>query len=109
MSFATAHFSWQQGERRLDAQPPERRALAERIVTALVDQLRRRLGGPFTTDELVELYEREGTSWCLQTAMAIAPEDEWAWDSALVGDCAFARYLREARDFAGGRRAGAPS
>ena len=61
--------------------------------TALVAELRRRLGGRF--------YGRSwsrstgsGTSWCLQLAMDIAPEDPWAWDSRVVVDAAFARYLR---------------
>ena len=57
----------------------------------------------FRSDELVELYGR-GTSWCLQEAISAAPEDPWAWDSRLVCDAAFARYLREAVDYAGGRR-----
>ncbi len=68
----------------------------------LVAELRKRLGGRFTAEELAELYER-GTSWCLQLAMDAAPEDPWAWDSAVVIDAAFARYLREATDYAGGR------
>jgi hypothetical protein len=62
------------------------------------------LGGPFTTDELVELYDR-GTSWVTDLAVAVAPEQPDAWDVRTVGDAAFARYLREATDFAGGRRA----
>ena len=37
-------------------------------------------------------------------AAAVAPEDPEAWDVRIVGDAAFARYLREASDFAGGRR-----
>ena len=41
----------------------------------------------------------------MQTAMRIAPDDPWAWDSSVVVDAAFARYLREASDYAGGRRA----
>jgi hypothetical protein len=53
--------------------------------------------------ELVELYER-GTAWCLQLAMRTAPEDPWAWEAGVVVDAAFARYLREADDYAGGRR-----
>jgi hypothetical protein len=35
--------------------------------------------------------------------MDIAPHDPWAWDSRVVVDAAFARYLREAVDYAGGR------
>jgi hypothetical protein len=76
--------------------------LLQRIIDALVVELRKRLGGRFSADELAELYGR-GTSWCLQLAMDIAPEDPWAWDSSIVIDAAFARYLHEATDYAGGR------
>jgi hypothetical protein len=100
--FDNAHYQWQEGERRLVAVPAEQRVLLQRIVDALLAELRRRLGGRFTAEELAELYGR-GTSWCLQLAMEIAPDDPWAWDSRVVVDAAFARYLREAADFAGGR------
>lgn len=80
----------------------ERRPLLQWIIDSLVAELRKRLGGRFTADELAELYGR-GTSWCLQLAMDAAPEDPWAWDSSIVIDAAFARYLREATDYAGGR------
>jgi len=75
----------------------------ERVTEALVAELRRRLGGRFSSDELVELYDR-GTSWCQQVAMNVAPQEPSAWDAAVVADAAFARYLREAADYAGGRR-----
>jgi hypothetical protein len=104
MSFENAIYQWQQGERRLQAAPAERAALLERVTGAIVADLRRRLGGRFYTEELVELYGR-GTTWCLQVAMSAAPDDPWAWEAGLVIDAAFARYLREAADFAGGRRA----
>ncbi|HEV3094475.1 MAG TPA: hypothetical protein VGY30_08175 [Solirubrobacteraceae bacterium] len=100
--FDNANYQWQQGERRLASASAEQRVLLQRIVDALLAELRRRLGGRFTADELAELYGR-GTSWCLQLAMDIAPDDSWAWDSRVVVDAAFARYLREAADFAGGR------
>lgn len=103
MSFENANYQWQQGERRLRAAAPERRRAMERVTDALVAELRRRLGGRFSSDELVALYER-GTSWCLQVAMTVAPEDPSAWDAGIVVDAAFARYLREAADYAGGRR-----
>ncbi len=103
MSFETCNYQWQQGERRLAVAPAERRALLERVIDGLVAELRRRLGGRFSADELVDLYE-QGTSWCLQIAMKLAPEDPWAWEAGLVIDAAFAHYLREAADFAGGRR-----
>jgi DNA-binding transcriptional regulator YdaS (Cro superfamily) len=103
VSFETAIFQWQQGERRLAAAPAERAALLERVTDALVAELRRRLGGRFSTDELVALYE-EGTAWCVQAAMKLAPDDPWAWEAGIVVDAAFARYVREAADYAGGRR-----
>ncbi len=97
-----AIYQWQQGERRLSRVPAEQHLLLQRIADTLVGELRKRLGGRFTAEELTELYER-GTSWCLQSAMDIAPDDPWAWDSRVVVDAAFARYLREAVDYAGGR------
>jgi len=84
------------------AETPERAARMQRVTDALVAQLRRRLGGRFSSAELVELY-RAGTSWCLPIAMKVAPEEPWAWDAAIVVDAAFGRYLREATDYAGGR------
>jgi hypothetical protein len=104
VSFENAIYQWQQGERRLRAAPPERGPLLERVTDALVAELRRRLGGRFSTEELVELYAL-GTAWCLQVAMRVAAEDPWAWEAGVVVDAAFGRYLREAADYAGGRRA----
>jgi hypothetical protein len=103
VSFESAIYQWQQGERRLRASPPERRRLFERVVEGIVAELRRRLGGRFSAGELADLYDA-GTSWCLQVAMRLAPEDPWAWEAGIVTDAAFGRYLREAADYAGGRR-----
>jgi hypothetical protein len=104
VSFENAIYQWQQGERRLQAAPAERRALLERVTDALVAELRRRLGGRFYAEELAELYDKSG-AWCLQLAMKVAPDDPWAWEAGVVIDAAFNRYLREASDYAGGRRA----
>ena len=94
---------WQDGARRLQAADPAERIAIERVTDRLVAELRKRLGGPFTVDELVALYE-QGTSWMLDVAYAAAPGAPWAWDQRTVADAAFARYLREATDYAGGRR-----
>jgi hypothetical protein len=104
--FENVAYQWQQGERRLREAPAERVRLQERVTDALVAELRRRLGGRFSSEELVALYER-GTGWCLQVAMKLAPDAPWAWEQGVVVDAAFARYLREAADYAGGRRAAA--
>ena len=105
MPFETDLEQWQAGERRLDEAPPEQRPLLEAVTRQVYHELRRRLGGPFTTDELVALYD-EGTGWISDIAVAAAPEAPFAWDVRIVGDAAFARYVRRARDWAGGRRAG---
>lgn len=102
--FENAIYQWRRGERRLLEAPSERAPLLQRITDALVAELRRRLGGRFSAEELAELYAR-GTAWGLQIAMDLAPADPWAWDSGIVIDAAFAKYLREAADYAGGRRA----
>ncbi len=102
MSLTNALYQWQAGERRLAAAPADRQVVFDRVIGQIVAELRRRLGGRFSAEELVALYER-GTTWCLEVAMATAPEDPWAWDSAVVVDAAFSRYLREAVDYAGGR------
>ncbi|MFL5875336.1 MAG: hypothetical protein ACJ76T_05505 [Solirubrobacteraceae bacterium] len=105
MSFETAIQQWHAGERRLRAarvDDPELARVLDRVVGALVSELRRRLGGPFTTAELVDLYEG-GTDWSLSLAVSAAPEEPRAWDAGIVADAAFARYLHEARDYAGGR------
>ncbi len=70
----------------------------------LVFELRRRLGGAFTTAELAELYERDGTDWAFAIAVRVAPTTPAAWDMATVAEAAFAQYVRGASDYAGGRR-----
>lgn len=104
MAFENAIYQWRRGERRLSEAPPERVQALERVVAALVGELRRRLGGRFSAQELADLYET-GTAWCTQIAMTVAPEAPWAWDAGVAVDAAFARYLREASDYAGGRLA----
>jgi hypothetical protein len=101
--FDTASDQWAAGLRRLEEAPPEQRSVLERVTRQIQDELRRRLGGAFTSEELADLYDA-GTSWTSDLAYALAPEQPYAWDVRVVGDAAFARYLREATDFAGGRQ-----
>lgn len=104
MSFEYASHQWDAGLRRLRDAPPERQVTLERVTGAIVDELRRRLGSSFTTAELAELYVREGTDWCSSVAASLAPEQPWAWDAGVVADAAFAHYMRDATDYAGGKR-----
>lgn len=106
MPFETAIHQWRAGERFLDDALPEQFPALHRVEDAIVAELRRRLGGAFTVDELVSLYE-EGTGWCLDLAARVAPRAPWSRD-ARVADAAFARYVRGAADYAGGRRLATP-
>jgi hypothetical protein len=101
--FETAAYQWLEGERRLRDAPASERNVFERIVARIVADLRRRLGGRFQAQELADLYDR-GTTWAMDIAATTAPDQPWAWDPRVVVDAAFARYLREAEDYAGGRR-----
>ena len=103
MQTETALQLWDEGQRRLRQADPAERAKLERVTDAVVDELRRRLGGAFTTDELAALYSA-GSDWVLDVAMETAPHDPQAWDAQTVGGAAFARYVREAVDWSGGRR-----
>ena len=95
---------WREGQRRLsDAEPAVRPAL-ERVTDAIVDELRRRLGGSFMTEELARYYGDEGIDWCFDVAVRTAPGNPEAWDLTTVAGAAFARYVREASDYAGGAR-----
>src|SRR5215210_5159024 len=58
----------------------------------------RRLGSSFVVDELADLYGKD-TDWALELARRNAA----GTDAASVVVAAFARYLREAKDYAGGR------
>ena len=99
MRFDDAFGLWQEGERRLaQAEPADRQAL-ERVIDEVVLELRRRLGGPFTTQELARLYTEGGTDWCFAIATRVAPANPAAWDIPTVTGAAFARYAREATDY----------
>jgi hypothetical protein len=97
---------WQEGQRRLAEAPRDDQAAMERVVDAVVTELRRRLGGPFTVQELARLYSEQGTDWCFDIATRVAPATPAAWDLTTVAGAAFARYAREASNYATGRRIG---
>ena len=104
MSFEAFNGLWQEGLRRLERAEPSERQVLDRVVDALVVELHRRLGGPFTTAELARLYERDGIDWAFSIATRVAPATPAAWDMDTVANAAFARYVRGASDYAGGRR-----
>ena len=71
-----ALFQWEEGLRALRAiEAPRERRLADRVVAAIQDELRRRIGPTFSAAELADLYGR-GTDWCLQVASDAAPSSK---------------------------------
>jgi hypothetical protein len=97
-----ALFQWEEGMRSLRAiEDPKERRQADRVVGAVQDELRRRIGPTFSAAELAELYGR-GTDWCLRVALDTVPG--LAGDARSLAAAAFWLYLRGATDFAGGRQ-----
>jgi hypothetical protein len=97
-----ALFQWEEGRRALGAiGDPRERRVADRVVAAVGDELRRRIGPTFRAADLADLYGR-GTDWCLQIAFEAAPSSDA--DPQSLADAAFWLYLRGATDFAGGRQ-----
>jgi hypothetical protein len=99
---------WDEGVRRLRGADPGVRGALDAVLDALAGELRRRLGASYTADELAAYYLEHGTDWCLELAMHIAPGTPEAWDLTTVAGAAFARVLRSASDYGGGRRLAAP-
>lgn len=97
-----ALFQFEEGWRRLQAiEDPRQRRLADRVVEAVRDELRRRIGPTFSAAQLADLYG-QGTDWAQQVAIDVAPAIESEAQS--LADAAFWLYLRGATDFAGGRQ-----
>jgi hypothetical protein len=93
-----ALYQWREGERRVGTAPEPAQADLQAAVDAVVEGLRRRLGSSFVVDELANLYGAD-TDWALD----VARRNRAGGDAATVVDAAFAQYVREAKDFAGGQ------
>jgi hypothetical protein len=89
-----ALFQWQDGQRQVRGEPD-----LERAADTVVDELRRRLGSTFTLGELADFYAHD-TDW----ATDLAARRAGSADATTIVDAAFARYAREAADYAGGKR-----
>jgi cytochrome c551/c552 len=94
----TARFAWEGGVARL-AEPPApavARARA-RLVDAVHEELRRRVGATFTLRELAAAYA-DASGWYLDLAARTAPRQPEAWEPAVTLDGAFGLYARQATD-----------
>lgn len=95
---AAARFSWEDGLRRMaEPAPPATARARARIVAAVHDELRRRVGATFALADLAGAYEA-ASSWYLDLAARVAPREPGAWDPAVALDAAFAAYSRQAVD-----------
>ena len=97
-AIAAARFQWEDGLTRLaePASPAVKRARL-RIVQAVHDELRRRVGLTFTTAQLVEVYDG-APGWYLDLAARVVRREPDAWEPAAALDGAFATYARQASD-----------
>jgi hypothetical protein len=99
-----AIFQWEEGARRLRelSADPRTARTAARVVEAIREELRRRIGPTFTAQQLADLYA-QGTDWCLEAARNAAPMTAVDLDPQAIVDGAFHQYLRGAKDYSGGR------
>ena len=95
---ASARFSWDEGLARiaLPAAPAVVKS-RRRIISAVHDELRRRLGMTFTLIDLARVYDA-APGWYLDLAARTAPREPDSWDPAVTLDAAFATYSRGATD-----------
>ena len=95
---------WREGERRLAEAPAFQQDALERVTAPH----RRRAAPPpgrrVHRRRAGRALRAGGHGLGVDLAVATAPEQPYAWDARIVADAAFARYLRGAVDFAGGRR-----
>jgi hypothetical protein len=98
---ANALYQWEEGARALaEIDDPKRRRMADRVISAIRLELRRRVGPTFTAEQLAEFYG-QGIDWAQQIAIDVAPAA--VDDAHSLADAAFWAYLRGAGDFAGGK------
>jgi hypothetical protein len=90
-----ARQQWEEGHRRLQAEPSDR--LHEQV-EAVTEELRRRIGLTFTLTELVEEYET-AERWAAEAVEERAPSPGWTRTVGLATDAAFHLYSRGAQDY----------
>ena len=93
---ATALMEWDAGEKRLHEPGPARDARLK-VVDAVDDELRRRIGATYRLADLVTVYGNS-SRWFLELAQRVAPGTPAAWDPSTTLDAAFARWARNASD-----------
>lgn len=67
-------------------------------IEAVEEELRRRLGGPFTLDELAELYDGSAR-WTYEVIAKQCAQPGWSRSASTAADAAFHLFARGARDY----------
>jgi uncharacterized protein len=100
VSVEAVRQEWEEGNRRLEAFAPDRRAYARLLeqVEVLTDELRRRVGQTFTLAQLAEVYA-DAERWSRDAIAEQSPVPGWARTLSIVEDAAFHRYQRGAVDY----------
>lgn len=94
-----ALFQWEAGIERLRELESQGMLRGDQVTIPVREELRRRLGATFTSEELANLYGA-GTDWAAQ----LNGVDPGMSDLQDLVDAAFWLHLQSAGDFAGGRR-----
>jgi hypothetical protein len=97
---SSARHDWEQGYRsfRSDAAEPVASERLHAQLDVVTDEIRRRIGGTFTLDELVELYGGSDR-WAREALGERAPRSGWERTLSEVLDAAFHLYSRGAQDY----------
>ncbi len=99
LEIENARREWEDGRRRLflvDDTGERERLLAQ--VEVVTEELRRRVGGPFTLAELTRAYAG-ADSWSREIVSQRAPAPGWPRTLSLVEATAFQLYSRGAIDY----------
>lgn len=95
----SARREWEDAYRRVESEPDP--GLAERLhaqVEVVRDELRRRVGGTYTLQDLASVYW-EAERWVRDAVSERAPAPGWPRTLSLVEGAAFHVYARGALDY----------
>jgi hypothetical protein len=96
----SARRDWQEGYRRFkeETRDPTRAHVLHEQLQAVMDELRRRVGGIFTLAELADAYAG-AERWTRVAVTECAPAPGWERTLSVVEDSAFYLYSRGAADY----------
>ena len=97
---SAARREWEEGDRRFaeEARDPVRADALHRQRDAVLEELRRRVGGVYTLAELAAAYEG-AERWLREVIDERAPSRGGTRTVSLAGDAAFHAYSRGAQDY----------